>query len=92
MSASTIEIELPIGLELPDPALTMSDSYTDGIADLNAEFSVDNEKTVVRVENAFVKAAAPNGEFWRQDSFSVFIAGIRSPRTTAPTLSFKARI
>ena len=29
---------------------------------------------------------------YRQDSFAVSIAGVVSPRTTAPTLSFKARI
>lgn len=33
-----------------------------------------------------------NGLDFRQDSFAVDISGIISPRTTAPTLSFKARI
>ena len=47
---------------------------------------------MIRVNGAFVKASAPNGEFWKQDSFSINIAGIKSPRSTAPTLSFKARI
>jgi hypothetical protein len=44
------------------------------------------------VSNAFQLSSAPNGIDYRQDSFAVNIAGIVSPRTTAPTLSFVAKI
>ena len=47
---------------------------------------------MVIIKDAFALASTPNGVDWRQDSFSVAIAGIKSPRSTAPTLSFKARI
>ena len=65
-------------------------SRTEGIADLSAVFFVNNK--VVTVEDAFVQASAPNGLDWRQDSFSIFIAGIKTPRSTKPTLSFKVKI
>lgn len=76
-------------------------STTDGIADLSATFTVtDSSQTsfqepgrqMVIVKNAFEMSSTPNQVDWRQDSFSVTIAGILSPRSTAPTLSFKARI
>lgn len=70
----------------------MADSYTDGVADRSSVFSVSADSRVVSVAGAFVQASAPNGIDWRQDSFSVFVAGIQTPRSTAPTLSFKARI
>lgn len=94
LSGSLIEIELPDDLSIPDPAVTRdkSQSYTDGVADLTSEFQVSTNKRVVWVGGAFVQASAPNGVDWRQDSFSVYIAGILTPRSTAPTLSFKAKI
>jgi hypothetical protein len=46
----------------------------------------------VTVLNAFNQESAPNGVDWAQDTFEVNIAGIVSPRTTAPTLSFKVYI
>jgi hypothetical protein len=54
--------------------------------------TTSNSKTIVVVKDAFALSSAPNGVDWRQDSFAVTIAGILSPRSTAPTLSFKARI
>ena len=92
VAGSVVEIELPDDLVLEDPEATVTDSYTDGIADLSSQFLVGEGNRVITVNGAFVKASAPNGEFWRQDSFSINIAGIKSPRSTAPTLSFKARI
>lgn len=62
------------------------------MADLSSQFVVVNQKRSILVGGAFVQASAPNGVDWRQDSFSVYIAGIMTPRSTAPTLSFKARI
>jgi hypothetical protein len=59
---------------------------------LSANFKVTNDGTTIEVLNAFIQSSSPNGIDYRQDSFSVEIAGIISPRTTAPTLSFKARI
>ena len=47
---------------------------------------------IVFVGGAFLQSSAPNGENWSQDSFSVYVAGILTPRSTAPTLSFKAKI
>ena len=70
----------------------MENSYTDGIADLTSEITVSSNSRLVYVGGAFVAASAPNGVDWRQDSFSVYVAGILTPRSTAPTLSFRARI
>ena len=94
LSGSLIEIELPDDLSIPDASITEdgTQSYTDGVADLTAEFAVSSDKRKVWVGGAFVQASAPNGVDWRQDSFSVYIAGIQTPRSTAPTLSFKAKI
>lgn len=58
---------------------------------MSSEFKVIDQK-VVRVIGAFIQASAPNGIDWRQDSFSIYIASVVSPRSTAPTLSFKAFI
>ena len=91
-SDSVIEIELPEDLEIPDNSITKSDSYTDGIADLTATFNTNFNNRIVFVGGAFLQSSAPNGENWSQDSFSVYVAGILTPRSTAPTLSFKAKI
>ena len=87
-----IEIELPEDLEIPDKSITKSDSYTDGIADLTASFNTNFNNRIVFIGGAFLQSSAPNGENWSQDSFSVYVAGILTPRSTAPTLSFKAKI
>lgn len=92
LSGSYIEIELPEDLVISDTDITKTNSYTDGVADLSSEFLVINKDRVVVVDGLFVASSAPNGVDYRQDSFSVFIAGILTPRSTAPTLSFKARI
>lgn len=92
LAGSRIEVVLPDDLEFGDPELTETKSFTEGIADLSATFRVVGNERIVEVSGAFIQASAPNGVDWRQDSFSVFIAGIMSPRSTAPTLSFKARI
>jgi hypothetical protein len=91
---SLIEITLPDDLTLVDHAAATTNSTTDGVADLSSAFfvqEIEHGQQVV-VKNAFVKSSTPNRVDWRQDSFSVTIAGIQSPRSTAPTLSFKARI
>ena len=87
-----IEIELPEDLEIPDKSITQDESYTDGIADLTSEFNLTYNQRTVFVGGAFIQASAPNGINWSQDYFSVYIAGIFTPRSTAPTLSFKAKI
>jgi len=102
MPGSLIEVLLPEDLELSNPKATKTNSTTDGIADLRSTFSVVNSaqtsfkdqpnRDVVVISNAFSLSSTPNGVDWRQDSFSVTIAGIKSPRSTAPTLSFKMRI
>ena len=91
-SDSMIEIELPEDLVIPDRTVTQDDSYTDGIADLTADFGTSFDNRIVFVGGAFLASSAPNGENWSQDSFSVYVAGILTPRSTAPTLSFKAKI
>jgi len=75
MLDSSIEIELPEDLELVNPALTRTNSTTDGIADLRSQFFVtDSSQTtfsanpnrqVVIVKNGFAKSSAPNGVDWR---------------------------
>ena len=92
LSGSVIEIDLPEDLIIPDEEFTEDNSYTDGVADLTSEIIVTGQSRRVIVGGAFVQSSAPNGIDWRQDSFSVFIAGIMTPRSTAPTLSFKAKI
>jgi hypothetical protein len=92
LSGSSIQIELPDDLEIPDKAVTKAGSYTSGVADLTTEISVSVDKRTVYIGGCFVQSSAPNGIDWRQDSFSVYIAGIMTPRSTAPTLSFKAKI
>jgi hypothetical protein len=102
MPGSLIEILLPEDLELADKQAAVTNSTTDGVADLKSKFKVtDSAETsfkdspghnVVVVRDAFAQSSTPNGVDWRQDSFSVTIAGIKSPRSTAPTLSFKVRI
>ena len=48
LSGSMIEIELPDDLEIPDDAITMADSYTDGVADLTSEFiTISNNRKVI---------------------------------------------
>jgi hypothetical protein len=96
-SGSSITVVLPEDdLEFNDP-LTWNREFgglssTNGIADLSTKFArVVNSRTVT-ILDAFVQDSAPNGVDWRQDTFTVNIAGIVSPRTTAPTLSFKAYI
>lgn len=91
-AGSIVEIELPEDLSIPDPAVTTAPgaSSTEGIADLSAKFTVSGR--TVTVNDAFVQASTPNGLNWQQDSFSIFIAGIKTTRSTKPTLSFKARI
>ena len=94
-------------MELGDAALTESNSYTDGLADTQSRFFVvpensgsasssinnsRNRKTIV-VKDAFKAGYSGNGkDFWPKETFQVTIAGITSPRSTAPTLSFKSRI
>lgn len=92
LSGSLIEIWLPEDLEIPDRNITTTLSYTDGIADLTSEVQAASDGKRVWVGGGFVKASAPNGVDWRQDSFSVYIAGIMTPRSTAPTLSFRAKV
>ena len=87
-----IEIELPEDLEIPDRTVTNEESYTDGIADFTADFSTNFANRIVFVGGAFLASSAPNGKNWSQDSFSIYVAGILTPRSTAPTLSFKAKI
>ena len=79
-------------MEIPDPSVTLAPgaSKTIGIADLSAKFAVDGK--IVTVNDAFVQASTPNGLNWRMESFQVYIAGIKTTRSTKPTLSFKARI
>jgi len=43
---------------------------------MTSELQVSQNKRIVWVGGAFVQASAPNGVDWRQDSFSVYIAGI----------------
>ena len=92
LSGSLIEIELPPELSFNNDDFTEANSFTDGIADLSAGFNVVGGSKLVRVVGAFNQQSAPNGVDWRQDSFSIYIAGINTPRSTAPTLSFKAKI
>lgn len=92
MTGSTIEIDLPDDLSLADWEETQFESTTQGIADLSSKFVVQNNGRTVVVNDGFVISSSPNGIDYRQDSFAVEIAGVVSPRTTAPTLSFKARI
>ncbi len=92
LSGSLIEILLPDDLEIPDRDVTRALSYTDGIADLTSEINASSDGKKVWVGGGFVQQSAPNGIDWRQDSFSIYIAGIMTPRSTAPTLSFRAKI
>lgn len=92
VSGSGITIELPDDLEIPDSDVTVANSYTDGIADISSVVRVSSDKRTVYVDGGFVQSSAPNGIDWRQDSFSVYVAGIKTPRSTAPTLSFQVRI
>ena len=102
MPGSVIEVLLPEDLSLVNRNAAVSNSTTDGIADLRSIFTLNDSaltsfkdqpgRDVVVVRNAFAASSTPNGVDWRQDSFSVTIAGIKSPRSTAPTLSFKMRI
>jgi hypothetical protein len=97
-SGSSITVVLPEDLkfDLENPLSWNSEfadiSSTNGISDLSTKFAkVVNSRTVT-ILDAFVQDSAPNGVDWRQDTFTVNIGGIVSPRTTAPTLSFKAYI
>lgn len=71
---------------------TIANSSTVGVADLSSTFVVSPNQTTIVVNDAFVQKSAPNGVNYVQDSFAVQIASIKSPRSTAPTLSFKVRI
>jgi hypothetical protein len=71
---------------------TIANSSTIGVADLSSTFAVSLNETTIIVNDAFVLKSAPNGVTYVQDSFAVQIASIKSPRSTAPTLSFKVRI
>ena len=92
VSGSAVVIELPDDLEIPDSEITAQQSYTDGIADITSTARVSDDGRIVYIDGGFVQASAPNGIDWRQDSFSVYVAGIKTPRSTAPTLSFRVRI
>jgi hypothetical protein len=91
LAGSIIEIELPNDLQISDGKESALKSSTRGVADLSSKFEILGPRKVL-VKDAFVQKSAPNGQDYRQDSFSVMIAMIVSPRTTAPTLSFKAKI
>ena len=52
LSGSLIEVELPPELTFEDEQFTEENSYTDGIADLSASFSVVGS-SLVRVAGAF---------------------------------------
>ena len=92
LSGSFVQVVLPEDLVLGDETATINDSYTEGIADLSTTITLSPNKQIVTFANSFLQDSAPNGFDWRQDSFAVYIAGITSPRTTAPTLSFKCYI
>lgn len=65
LSGSSVEIELPADLSIPDAAVTVADSATDGIADINSAFSLSPNKRIVIVNGAFVQSSSPNGVDWR---------------------------
>jgi hypothetical protein len=86
---SYIEIDIPKEIDIVSSADVVSYSYSEGVEDSKRRVNLSGR--IIRFDKIF-SPASPTKTDYALDMFSLYIGGLKTPRTTEPTSSFKVKI